>query len=88
MANIIIIDGAGGIVIPEEIRRLLGLQPGDALELTATAGEIALRPVREKDALVKEQGIWVCRTGDKVSNDDISDVVDRIRDVRLEHVLG
>jgi len=38
------IDDLGRVVIPAEMRRLLGIQEGDALEITMDGDHIAIRP--------------------------------------------
>ena len=37
------IDELGRVVIPKELRRTLGIQEGDPLEISAENGEIAMR---------------------------------------------
>lgn len=83
MSSKVTIDSAGRIVIPKAIRESLGLLPGDSLEITATTDEITLRPIRDTATLTNEQGIWVHRTGIKITNDDVSDLIDRIRQDRI-----
>lgn len=56
-------DKAGRVVIPKRVRDALGLQPGDALDLEASAEHITMRPVRETMPLRQEHGIWVYRSG-------------------------
>jgi transcriptional pleiotropic regulator of transition state genes len=38
------IDDLGRVVIPAEMRRLLGIQEGDALEITMDGDRISIRP--------------------------------------------
>ena len=81
-------DSAGRIVIPKAVRSSLRLQPGDTLELHVTADEITMRPVRDSVALVKEQGIWVYRTGVKLTNEAVTELIDQVRDDRIKDILG
>lgn len=63
------IDQLGRIVIPRELRRTLGIENGDALEITATDQGILLRPTKAKcchcgnDAKggIQHRNILVCR---------------------------
>jgi AbrB family looped-hinge helix DNA binding protein len=61
------LDKAGRIVIPKSLRDELRLEPGDAFELDSVGERVTLRPVRSSTPLRKERGIWVFRTGKKVS---------------------
>jgi len=88
MANKITIDNAGRIVIPKAVRLDLQLQPGDELIIDSTADEITLTPVRESAALVKEMGIWVYKAGGIVTDEDVIDMIDAIRDERMKEILG
>jgi AbrB family looped-hinge helix DNA binding protein len=61
------IDGAGRVVIPKPLRDELHLGAGDELHLEAQGERIVLRPVRPTMPLRKEHGIWVFRTGERLS---------------------
>ncbi|MBE6806956.1 MAG: AbrB/MazE/SpoVT family DNA-binding domain-containing protein [Ruminococcaceae bacterium] len=43
------IDKAGRLVIPKDLRRMLGLRPGDAVELHYEDGGIFLRPIPKNE---------------------------------------
>jgi AbrB family looped-hinge helix DNA binding protein len=88
MSTKITIDSAGRVVIPKPFRKSLGLQAGDSLEIDATADEITLRPVREAATLIKEQGIWVYRPDVTITNEDVSELLDQLRDERTKDFLG
>ena len=88
MKNKITIDSAGRIVIPKAVRNSLQLMPGDALELDTTADGITLRPARDTVALVKEEGVWVYRTGVKLTQEAVADLIEQVRNDRMKDILG
>jgi len=47
----------GQITIPQEVRRLLGVQAGDRLLFESDAEGIRVRPLRTRSAFVKYRGI-------------------------------
>jgi AbrB family looped-hinge helix DNA binding protein len=61
------LDKAGRVVIPKTLRDELHLEPGDTLELKSEGERVTLRPVRSRTPLRKERGVWVFRTGKKIS---------------------
>jgi AbrB family looped-hinge helix DNA binding protein len=66
MATQLTIDKAGRIVLPKALRDELHLVAGDSLDLESAGEEITLRPVRGTGPLIREQGVWVFRTGDPI----------------------
>lgn len=82
MAKRITLDKAGRIVIPKPIPDALQLASGDAMEVDATDDGISLRPVRTPPLLVKEEGIWVYRTGSPLADMSLSDLIDQEREER------
>ncbi|MGA8503544.1 MAG: AbrB/MazE/SpoVT family DNA-binding domain-containing protein [Candidatus Sulfotelmatobacter sp.] len=46
MNNSSTISSKGQITVPQEIRKRLGLQPGDRVEFVAEEGRTVIRPVR------------------------------------------
>src|SRR6266404_5141107 len=67
MNTTVTLDKAGRVVIPKTLRDELRLEPGDTLELESEGENVTLRPVRTSSPLRKERGIWVFRTGKKIS---------------------
>ena len=57
--NILNIDKAGRMVIPQEVRRQFGLHFGSKMELDTTSDAIVLRPLDEKPALTMEDGLYI-----------------------------
>ena len=51
-------DRRGRVLIPSRERRLLGLQPGDILEVEVREGAIVLRPRRPKPLKVRARRTW------------------------------
>lgn len=42
--NVRRIDEKGRLTLPKDVRERLGLEPGDSVEVTSTAGRVVLRP--------------------------------------------
>ncbi len=85
MSTVVTIDAAGRIVIPKSVREELRLEPGDSLALDADGERLLLRPVRSGSALQKERGIWVFRSGRKVSAEQTNRILE---DARKERESG
>ena len=51
------ITSKGQITVPHEIRRALGVGPGDKLLFEQNGGEVRVRPVRTKSPFEKYRGI-------------------------------
>lgn len=51
------ITSKGQITVPHEIRRALGVRPGDKLLFEKDSGGIRVRPVRRKSPFEKYRGI-------------------------------
>jgi AbrB family looped-hinge helix DNA binding protein len=81
MNTTVTIDKAGRVVIPKTLRDELRLSPGDSLVLESDAGSMVLRPVRSASALRKEHGIWVFRSGRKITAEETNR---RIKSLRSE----
>ncbi len=60
-------DKAGRAAIPKRLRDKLHLSPGDSLDLESHGDQITIRPARGTGRLQEEAGIWVFRTGVRLS---------------------
>jgi AbrB family looped-hinge helix DNA binding protein len=73
------LDKAGRVVIPKTLRDELHLEPGDTLELESEGERVTLRAMPSGSLLRKEHGVWVFRSGKKLS----AVVADKaLRDIR------
>jgi AbrB family looped-hinge helix DNA binding protein len=88
MTTRLTMDKAGRIVIPKPLRQELRLEPGDSLDLESAGEQITLRPVRGTGPLIKEQGVWVFRTGQPLSATTTAEVLRQIREERDLANLG
>jgi len=79
MNTTVSLDKAGRIVIPKTLRDELNLEPGDALALESEGDRVTLRPVRTSTPLRKERGVWVFRSGKRLSA-TLPD--EKLRDIR------
>lgn len=82
MSTTVTIDNAGRVVIPKTLRDELHLEPGDRLELETEGDRVTLRPVRSSSPLRKERGVWVFRTGRKLSAEVTDKVLRETREQR------
>jgi AbrB family looped-hinge helix DNA binding protein len=82
MNNRLVIDKAGRVVIPKQLREELRLEAGDTLELTVAGEEMTLRPVRGAGPLAKEQGVWVFRTGQPLPASATDEMARQLREER------
>jgi len=76
------LDNAGRVLIPKNLRDELRLEPGDKLELESEGEKVTLRPVRATSPLRKERGVWVFRSGSKISAADTDKAIRAIREQR------
>ena len=84
----LIIDKAGRVVIPKPLRKVLHLEPGDALEMDTEGEQITLRPVRGTGPLTKEHGVWVFYTGQSLPASATDEMLQQIREERDLANLG
>ena len=82
------VDKAGRIVLPKFLRDELRLEPGDTLELESQGEELMLRPIRSTSPLKKERGVWVFRSGSKVSAADTDKALREVRRQRDHRTRG
>jgi len=77
------IDGFGRIVIPQQIRRALGLVPGTRFRLETREGVLLLTPEPTSPSLVEEEGVLVF-SGE---GDGLEEALDREREERLDDLV-
>jgi len=82
MNTTVTLDNAGRVVIPKTVRDALRLAPGDTLALESDGDRMTLRPVRSASALRKEHGIWVFRSGRKLTAAETDEALERLRQMR------
>jgi AbrB family looped-hinge helix DNA binding protein len=82
------LDKAGRIVLPKPIRDELQLEAGDTLEVESSGDEITLRPLRGHAQLRKKHGVWVYRSGEPISQAEVEEIIQQIRQERENHNLG
>lgn len=82
MTSTVKIDKAGRVVLPKAVRDGLRITPGDTLELKVEGERVILRPSPPVVPLQKERGVWVFRTGEKLSVGQINEVTRSTRDER------
>lgn len=68
--------------LPLALRDEFRLAPGDTLALESDGERMTLRPVRSASALNKEHGIWVSRSGRKLSTDETNRALENVRQER------
>jgi AbrB family looped-hinge helix DNA binding protein len=88
MGTKLTLDKAGRMVIPKTLREDLELGPGDTLELESDGDQIVLRPLRSRPPLEKERGIWVYRTGERLTASQAQDTLRRVRDKRNRRTVA
>jgi AbrB family looped-hinge helix DNA binding protein len=81
MSITLTLDKAGRVVIPKTLRDELHLEPGDTLELESQGENMLLHPMRTTSPLRKERGVWVFRSGKKLSTADTDKA---LRDIRQQ----
>ena len=87
MNTTLTVDKAGRVVLPKPVRDELQLAAGDSLELESSEDRIVLRPVRGTAGLRKKQGIWVFRTGQRISAESVNETIRQLREERMQQVL-
>jgi AbrB family looped-hinge helix DNA binding protein len=77
------IDRAGRVVIPQAVRRRLGLDAGTAFEIEEVDGTVVLRPESRITVEMAEDGLPIVRTpegGAPVTAEDIRRVLEDVRE--------
>jgi len=82
MTTKVTLDKSGHVVLPKHLRDELGLAAGDRLKLESRGEQITLRPVRGAVPLRKERGIWVYRTGRRLTAATTDRTLRQIHEVR------
>jgi AbrB family looped-hinge helix DNA binding protein len=88
MNTTVTIDKAGRVVIPKTVREELRLAPGDTLTLESDGEGVTLRPMRSGSALHKEHGIWVFRSGRKLTAEETDQQLEILRQKRDRELRG
>ena len=86
MTNILSIDKAGRIVIPQVIRKMLGLNAGAFLKMDVTERAVVLTPVEQPSAMVRENGVLVY--GGDAPREALLEIISAERDARASTVWG
>lgn len=82
MKTRVIMDRTGRITILKQLRKELHLEPGDALEIKSSDGQITLRPVRGTAPLTKEHDVWVLHTGQHLPASATDEALRQVREER------
>ncbi len=53
------VDKFGRVVIPKEIRDVLGLKPGEVLKIEQSDDEVVMKPLREETPIKVKDGVLV-----------------------------
>jgi bifunctional DNA-binding transcriptional regulator/antitoxin component of YhaV-PrlF toxin-antitoxin module len=80
-----ILDEAGRIQLPDDVRAHLGVKPGDEVLLVPHAGEWVLRSAQARTGLALEGGVLVHR-GTSASSATIDAVLAESRDERFQQL--
>lgn len=80
-------DKAGRVVLPKPLRDRLGLRDGSDLEVEETGDGIVLKPLGERPALIKKDGLWV-HTGRVPPGFDTLQAIRDEREERIRKVSG
>lgn len=77
------LDKFGRVVIPKEIRDILGLKPGELLKVEQSGDEVVLKPLREEPPIRVKDGVLVY-AGTATGN--LTEAVRAHREERLKRV--
>jgi AbrB family looped-hinge helix DNA binding protein len=82
MPTTVTLDNVGRITIPQDVRKSLHLDAGDALVLESEGERIILRRADTPGSMQQERGVWVFRTGQPLAARTAEATLDRIRQER------
>ncbi len=88
MNTTVTLDKAGRVVLPKTLRDELHLEPGDTLEVESEGERVTLRPLRGSTPLRKEHGVWVFRSGRKLTAAETDKVLGETRERRDDAIVG
>ena len=80
------IDAAGRIVVPKPLRERLGLRPDTELEAVEQSGGVLLRPVEQRQSLIKVDGLWV-HQGTAQNDANRDRVLAEVREERIDSLF-
>jgi AbrB family looped-hinge helix DNA binding protein len=80
-----IVDEAGRIHLPDDVRTQLGVKPGDEVVLEERAGEWILKSAHTQTGLSWEGNVLVHK-GTSITSATIEDLIDADRDERFRHL--
>jgi len=78
----ITIDSAGRVVIPQAMRRRLGVEAGARLEIEEIDGTVVLRPANRVSVEIAADGLPILRShdADPLTTDDVRTVIEETRE--------
>lgn len=82
------LDKFGRIVVPKEVRLMLGLSPGDHLDVAIKDGALVLSPRRPKGKLVRRKGLLLHETGTSMPLGLTERLLEASRKEREGRILG
>lgn len=84
----VLLDKAGRVVLPKDLRDKLRLEAGDELLVEEAGEQIVLRPLRAYATLKKELGVWVYQGDPQIerSTEPLSHLVDASRQERIREL--
>jgi len=80
-----VVDEAGRIQLPEDVRTQLGVKPGDEVVLEERAGEWILRSANTQTGLCWEGNVLVHK-GTSITSATIEDLIDDARNERFRQL--
>jgi AbrB family looped-hinge helix DNA binding protein len=87
-AMTVTLDKMNRLVVPKALRDRLGIQSGDAMELTLEADGIRLRPTMTQASLTEVDGILLCASEVPPSAWDLAAFMDQQREERSTQLGG